>query len=100
MAPDVIDLAYDGDFRLRLTFEDHFTATVDFASLIKDRGGLSRALQDPAYFSQARVDRELHTIVWPNGYDIDPEVLYSWATGKPVSWAAPAQINRLNDDYD
>jgi hypothetical protein len=87
MAPDVIDLVYEGDFRLRLTFADQFRATVDFAPHIHGRGGLCAALQEPTYFRQVRIDPDLHTIVWPNGYDIDPEVLYSWASGKRIACA-------------
>jgi hypothetical protein len=85
MAPDVTNLAYDGDLRLRLTFEDRLSAAVDFAPHIKNKGGLCAALEDPDYFRQVRIDSDLHTIVWPNGYDIDPEVLYSWASGKPIA---------------
>jgi hypothetical protein len=32
--------------------------------------------EDPGYFNQVKVDDELGTIVWPNGADIDPDVLY------------------------
>lgn len=31
---------------------------------------------DPAVFRAVRVDPELGTIVWPNGADVDPDVLY------------------------
>ena len=31
--------------------------------------------QDPTLFRQVTVDEELGTIVWPNGADIDPDVL-------------------------
>jgi hypothetical protein len=33
-------------------------------------------LKDPAYFSQVKVDPELGTVSWPNGADLDPDVLY------------------------
>ncbi len=32
--------------------------------------------EDPGYFNRVKVDDELGTIVWPNGADIDPDVLY------------------------
>jgi hypothetical protein len=32
-------------------------------------------LRDPALFRAVRVDPSLGTIVWPNGADLDPEVL-------------------------
>ena len=32
--------------------------------------------EDPGYFNLVKVDDELGTIVWPNGADIDPDVLY------------------------
>jgi len=90
MAPEIVDLVYEADFRLRLAFADNLVATVDFSPYIKGRGGLCAALQKPEYFRKARIDRDLHTITWPNGYDIDPDVLYSWASGKPVAQATRA----------
>ena len=33
-------------------------------------------LRDPDYFAQVRVDPEAGTIVWPNGVDLDPQVLH------------------------
>jgi len=41
-------------------------------------------LRDPAYFAKLRVDPELGTVVWPNGADLDPDVLYGHVTGAPV----------------
>ena len=32
-------------------------------------------LRDPTAFRQVTVDPELGTIVWPNGADMDPDVL-------------------------
>ena len=31
---------------------------------------------DPELFRKVRVDEELGTIVWPNGADMDPDVLH------------------------
>ena len=33
-------------------------------------------MPDPAYFREVRVDPELRTIVGPNGFDLDPDVLH------------------------
>ena len=32
--------------------------------------------EDPEFFRTVRVDEECGTVVWPNGADIDPDVLY------------------------
>lgn len=32
--------------------------------------------EDPEFFRTVRVDEECGTIIWPNGADIDPDVLY------------------------
>lgn len=29
-------------------------------------------------FRHAKLDEEVHTIVWPNGADIEPSLLYNW----------------------
>jgi len=46
--------------------------------------GVFAPLRDPAYFAQVRVDPELGTVAWPNGADLDPDVLYGRITGAPV----------------
>jgi len=49
---------------------------------------------DPALFRQVQVDRELGTIVWPNGADIDPDVLYHGRT--PAAWEADTPAPRTS----
>ena len=37
------------------------------------------------FFRQVTVDREGGTVVWPNGVDFCPDVLYAEATGEVIS---------------
>jgi hypothetical protein len=61
-------------FRLRLTFSDGLVREVDLSGDLW--GSMAEPLQDPGYFRQVRVDPELGTVVWPNGFDLDPDVLH------------------------
>jgi hypothetical protein len=61
-------------WRLRLTFTDGLVREVDLSGDLW--GPMAEPLHDPDYFSQVRVDPELGTVVWPNGYDLDPDVLH------------------------
>jgi len=62
-------------FRVRLEFTNGSTKEVDLAVYL--RGPVFEPIRnDPAVFRTVRVDPELGTIVWPNGADIDPDVLY------------------------
>jgi hypothetical protein len=62
------------DYTLRLTFDDGSKRVVDLAGELW--GPMGEPLRDPTYFRQVRVDPELRTIVWPNGFDLDPDVLH------------------------
>lgn len=73
---DVIDFAFVGDYVLRVRFDDGVERIIDFAPILL--GPLFGPLHDPSLFRQVRVDRDLGTLVWPNGADIDPTVLYDW----------------------
>jgi Protein of unknown function (DUF2442) len=61
-------------WRLQLTFTDGLRREVDLSGDLW--GSLAEPLQDPDYFRQVKVDPELGTVVWPNGYDLDPDVLH------------------------
>jgi hypothetical protein len=71
-------------YRIELTFSDGTHGVVDLAQRVVGRGGVFSPLENPQFFRQVRVDDELGTIVWPNGADICPDLLYAWATGQPV----------------
>jgi hypothetical protein len=68
---------------LHLRSEDGVDGVVDVASLVSFRG-VFEPLLDPAYFAQVRVDPEFGTVLWPNGADPDPDLLYSRLTGSTL----------------
>ena len=90
MFPRVKLVRHVRDYRLELTFTDGTTREVDFRQRIVGRGGVFRELEDVGFFERVQVDPEAGTIVWPNGVDFCPDVLYSLATGKPIRVLEPA----------
>jgi hypothetical protein len=63
-----------GGFRVRLSLTDGSTREVDLGPYLN--GLVFEAVRnDPVFFRALRVDEELGTIVWPNGADVDPDVL-------------------------
>ena len=75
-------------YKLRLIFDDGSKRVVDLTADLW--GPMGEPLRDPAVFRQVRVDPELRTIVWPNGFDLDPDVLHG-RSSQDVSPAAPEQ---------
>jgi Protein of unknown function (DUF2442). len=62
-------------FSLQLRFNDGAERVVDLAGELW--GPVFEPLKaDPDLFRQVRVDEEMGTIVWPNGADMDPDVLH------------------------
>jgi plasmid maintenance system killer protein len=62
-------------FRVRLEFTDGSKREVDLEIYL--RGPVFEPIRnDPEVFRSIRVDPQLGTIVWPNGADVDPDVLY------------------------
>lgn len=84
MGPRVTAVRPAGSFRIALEFTDGSTGSVDLTSWISGRGGVFAPLQDPAFFNRVAVDHEAGTIVWPNGVDLDPDMLYEAAHGTVV----------------
>ncbi len=80
---DVTKVEARGGHRLWVEFGDGASGEVDLAGILSF-AGVFEPLRDLAYFARVRVDRELGTIVWPNGADLDPIVLHSVVTGQPL----------------
>lgn len=85
--PRIADVQPLEGFRLRLTFTDGLQRDVDLSDGLW--GPVAEPLQNPDYFRQVRVDPELGTVVWPNGYDLDPDVLHG--DHAPVGRPSPPQ---------
>ena len=73
-------------FTLRVRFADGLERTINFAPMLA--GELFGPLRDLAVFSQARLDPEVHTLVWPNGADFDPATLHDWPEHEAAFHAA------------
>jgi uncharacterized protein DUF2442 len=76
---DVTEVVCLGGTRLLLTFDDGARREIDIATLTDFRG-VFKPLKDQAYFRRVRVEPDIGTIVWPNGADFCPEVLYEKST--------------------
>jgi len=61
--------------RVRLVYRDGFNTVLDLAPAL--HGPIFEPVLDPDFFRQLQVESD--TIRWPNGADIDPDVLRLWA---------------------
>ena len=84
MFPRVAEVRHTEGYRLELTFTDGEKAELDFRDRVVGRGGVFASLEDVDFFRRVEVDSEIGTLVWPNGVDFCPDVLYSDATGRPL----------------
>jgi hypothetical protein len=60
------------NYKLELTFENKEKRIFDVKPYLNT--GLFKTLKDEDYFKMVKVSYD--TIEWPNGVDLDPEVLY------------------------
>ena len=63
-------------YKIRVVFEDNTKQTIDLQFMLS--GPMYGPLKDPVVFCAVKIDREVGTIVWPNGSDFDPATLYKW----------------------
>lgn len=65
-----------GPYQLSLTFDDGSSQTIDFTPVLV--GEMFGPLRDLDFFNQVRLDKEVHTLAWPNGADFNPAMLHDW----------------------
>jgi len=89
MLKDIIYVQPLEDYRLHVRFEDGIEGVIDLVNLVKF-SGVFGPLRDRQYFLQVSVNPDLGTICWPNGADLDPDVLYAIVTDQSVRLSGPA----------
>lgn len=73
MSAQVITAKYLGGHTLGVEFADGAKRTADLSGLVRRRLAY-RGIRSPDAFSRVHVDGR--TVVWANGMDINPDVLY------------------------
>src|SRR5438045_8200079 len=79
--PSVVRASHLDGFRLHLVFNDRSENSIDFSAWLQ--GPVFEPLKDVNYFKRFFIGGG--TVVWPNGADIAPEVLYEVAGRRPLS---------------
>jgi Protein of unknown function (DUF2442) len=63
-------------YTLEIVFGNNDCKTINFLPLLN--GEMYGPLKNKEYFDKVMIDPEVKTIVWPNGADFDPALLYNW----------------------
>ncbi len=67
-----------GPYQLLVSFNDGSSQSIDFTPVLA--GEMYGPLRDLKVFNQVRLDKEVYTLVWPNGADFNPATLHDWNT--------------------
>ena len=87
MLKDIVEVSVRHPHKLWVRFEDGVNGEIDVAA-ITNFAGVFAPLREEAAFAGVIVNAELGTIQWPNGADLDPDVLYASLSGVQVKVAA------------
>ncbi len=82
MLKDIVTVKPLTNYQLVLCFEDGMEGVVDISQLIQF-SGIFAPLHNQVYFAQAQIHPELGTVIWQNGADLDPDVLYAVVANSP-----------------
>lgn len=75
-----------GPYLLEVSFDDDTEQRIDLSPILI--GELFGPLRELKLFNAARLDPEVHTLVWPNGADLDPATLHDWNEDLPAILAS------------
>ncbi len=90
MAPSVKGVTALEGYVVRVLFEDGEVRDADVEPLLD--GPVFQPLREREFFEMVAVDEFGDTICWPNGADLDPEVLYGLE--RPEGEPAPRVTTR------
>ncbi len=82
------EASYLSDYRLHVRYANAMEADVDLGDLLDHP--FFAPLKDKTLFAQVKVDDEVPVLVWPQGIDLSPELLYERVVNEqnhPVSHA-------------
>ncbi len=85
-----------GPYSLHLRFNDGTSQTVNLEPVLV--GELYEPLRDPELFRKVRIDPEVHTVVWPNGADFDPETLHDYHTLEEERQSQAERLDRVAEE--
>jgi Protein of unknown function (DUF2442) len=88
MLKDVISVIPCDPYRLQIRFEDGVEGIVALDEMVTFHGVFA-PLRDPSEFRRVSVHPELGVVCWPNGADLDSDVLYARITGTPIGRTIP-----------
>lgn len=83
MLKDVVQVECLNGYRLQIRFQDGVQGVIDVSEQVEFTG-IFAPLKDRDYFGQVYVNADIGTVCWPNGADLDPDVLYAAITGEPI----------------
>ena len=73
---DIIHFEIVDDYTLHIVFDDNSEQVINFEPVLF--GEMYGPLRDLKFFNQVQLDKEICTLVWPNGADFDPWMLHEW----------------------
>ncbi len=91
----VEDVVCEGDYRLRLTFNEGSVKEVDLGGELS--GPVFEPLRDVQFFRRVALNHDTGTVEWPNGADFAPEFLFE--TGVPVDAEPVCKVAEGHAEY-
>lgn len=91
MSVRIKKVEYLGDYKLRLYFSDKVVKNVDLEQFLSGAKNLLLPLLDKEFFKKVKCDGT--TVVWPNGVDLCPDVLYDMGISENIKKQNQAKVS-------